>query len=515
MNFQEKQKKICLDDLGICFDFSHFPLKLNWSLKRRAKRALLGLEDLQAGSIVNPDENQMVGHYWLRNPQLAPTNEITQYIENTWREIEKLTKKIKEGEILSPKGMRFNHLLQVGIGGSILGNQLLNECFPNEEMRCSFIDNTDFQGIERKLKQMSKEQVASTLVIVISKSGKTKETLNALLALKEFWQKLSLDFSKQAIAITSKASPLDQQASQENWLKRFYLRDWIGGRTSITSVSSILPASLLGMDIKAFLQGAKQMDDFCREKEVEKNPALLFACSWFLAGKGKGIKDMVILPYRDSLSSFGKYAQQLVMESLGKRKDLKGKVVEQGLSVYGNKGSSDQHSFLQQLQEGKNNFFAVFIQTYEQNNLLSYTIQNHLEDYLQACLYGTRNALKSNNRDSLLLSLETLNPSTLGAMIALFENTVSFYAHFIGINAYHQPAVEKGKKNALSFLQTLEKLRSINDPKPFELKEIAEKIGEVNEGRIFTCLQYLEKNKEIKSSKKDDKILPLFYFNQK
>ena len=86
---------------------------------------------------------------------------------------------------------------------------------------------------------------------------------------------------------------------------------------------------------------------------------------WYHATGGKGQKDMVVLPYKDRLLLFSRYLQQLVMESLGKRLDLKGERVDQGIAVYGNKGSTDQHAYVQQLRDGVNNFFVTFIRVLE------------------------------------------------------------------------------------------------------------------------------------------------------
>ena len=93
------------------------------------------------------------------------------------------------------------------------------------------------------------------------------------------------------------------------------------------------------------------MDELTRNSDFRKNPAAMLALSWHFLTDGKGAKDMVILPYKDRLELFAKYLQQLIMESLGKEKDLEGNVVLQGISVYGNKGSTDQHAYVQQLQE--------------------------------------------------------------------------------------------------------------------------------------------------------------------
>ena len=136
--------------------------------------------------------------------------------------------------------------------------------------------------------------------------------------------------------------------------------DWIGGRTSELSAVGLLPAALQGFDIDAMLQGAAGMDALTRRHETMKNPAALMAAMWHLATNGNGEKDMVILPYKDRLALFARYLQQLVMESLGKEKNLKGETVHQGIAVYGNKGSTDQHAYVQQLRDGVNNFFRGF-----------------------------------------------------------------------------------------------------------------------------------------------------------
>ena len=106
-------------------------------------------------------------------------------------------------------------------------------------------------------------------------------------------------------------------------------------------------------------------DAATRVHDTRKNPAALLALMWYHATGGKGEKDMVVLPYKDRLLLFSRYLQQLVMESLGKELDLEGERVDQGIAVYGNKGSTDQHAYVQQLRDGVNNFFAVFVRVLE------------------------------------------------------------------------------------------------------------------------------------------------------
>lgn len=156
---------------------------------------------------------------------------------------------------------------------------------------------------------------------------------------------------------------------------------------------------------------------------------------------------MVVLPYKDALVLFSKYLQQLIMESLGKRLDLDGNEVFQGISVYGNKGSTDQHAYVQQLRDGVNNFFATFIEVRECSaDAVEVEAGATCGDFLQGFLRGTRQALAESGRSSITISIPEVNAKTLGMLIALFERAVSFYASLVNINAYHQPGVEAGKK---------------------------------------------------------------------
>ena len=155
---------------------------------------------------------------------------------------------------------------------------------------------------------------------------------------------------------------LDKHAEKSGWLARFPMWDWVGGRTSVMSAVGLVPMALEGFDIDNFLTGAAAMDERTRANNFRQNAAMLLALMWFYAGNGRGEKDMVVLPYKDRLLLFSRYLQQLVMESLGKEKDLDGKTVNQGIAVYGNKGSTDQHAYVQQLRDGVLNFFVTFIE---------------------------------------------------------------------------------------------------------------------------------------------------------
>jgi glucose-6-phosphate isomerase len=410
---------------------------------------------LEGGKIANPDENRMVGHYWLRAPELAPTAALRTEIADTLELTDTFVKKIHSGEIKPPNVDRFTEVLSIGIGGSALGPQFVAEALGaiNAPMNIHFMDNTDPAGFDRVLSQL-KDKLDRTLVITISKSGGTPETRNGMLEAKHAFEQAGMDFAKHAVAITIGGSKLDAVAKADNWLAILPMYDWVGGRTSELSAVGLLPAQLQGIDVKSMLEGAQIMDVATRQPSIKANPAALLAMSWYYAGNGKGDKDMVMLPYKDSLLLFSRYLQQLVMESLGKQFDLDGNPVYQGIAVYGNKGTTDQHAYVQQLREGVPNFFITFIEVLKDRQTASIDVEPGVTsgDYLSGLLQGTRSAIYENNRDSITLTIPEVTPKIVGAMIALYERAVGLYGFLVNINAYHQPGVEAGKKAAAEVL---------------------------------------------------------------
>jgi glucose-6-phosphate isomerase len=428
-------------------------------------RAFASMDALERGAIANPDENRMVGHYWLRNAALAPTPEMKRAITDTFERVIQFAADVHAGAVRPPKTTVFKNVLVIGIGGSALGPELVASALggAHDRMRPYFFDNTDPDGMDRTLSAIG-EGLFETLTLVISKSGGTKETRNGMLEAREAYRRAGLAFEAHAVAVTGEGSELDRTAKGEKWLATFPMWDWVGGRTSELSAVGLLPAALQGVDVRSMLEGAREMDALTRVHDIRKNPAAMLALMWYAAGGGRGAKSMVVLPYKDRLELFSRYLQQLVMESLGKEKDLEGRIVHQGLTVYGNKGSTDQHAYVQQLRDGPNNFFATFIRVLEDRDP-----KRRLEvepgvtsgDYLHGFLLGTRKALYESGRDSLTITLREVSARSLGVLIALYERAVGLYASLVGINAYHQPGVEAGKKAAGEVLAVHAKLRSM------------------------------------------------------
>jgi len=464
------------------------------------EKAFKDMAALEAGAIANPDEDRMVGHYWLRDPELAPTPEIKAEITQTLEQIKAFAHQIHSGAIHPPQAPKFTDVLSIGIGGSALGPQFVAEALSavNPPLTVHFIDNTDPAGIERVLAKVG-DRLQSTLVITISKSGGTPETRNGMVEIQKAYADRGLSFPQYAIAITSEGSKLDQIATSEGWLDRFPMYDWVGGRTSELSAVGLLPAALQGIDIQGMLDGAKAMDQATRVSSLRHNPAALLALSWYYAGNGKGDKDMVVLPYKDSLLLFSRYLQQLVMESLGKELDLDGNQVYQGIAVYGNKGSTDQHAYVQQLREGVPNFFMTFIEVLRDRQGAAVEVEPSVTsgDYLSGLLQGTRQALYENHRDSITVTIGEVDARRVGALIALYDRAVGLYASLVNINAYHQPGVEAGKKAAAAVLdlqrQVLKAVQSVGQP--MTLGELAESLGAGDRVEsIYLTLRHLAAN---------------------
>ena len=408
--------------------------------------ALKFMAQLEEGAIVNPTENTQVGTYWLRNPAVA-SPQIAEDIKKEW---------VKLRNFFETNS--FESLIYAGIGGSSLGPMLIAECFKAQRnKKVVVLDNVDVEGLAIKLCGIN---LASSLVCVASKSGSTTETAVVAKILQHLYLSQGLPFNMHAVAVTMEGSKLWEEA--KNWAERFKIWDWVRGRMSITSAVGLVVTHFLNLDTDAFLRGASWMDNITRENDIQSNPAGIIACCLIDATK-RSKHNLVVLPYSDRLELFSKYLQQLFMESLGKEVRKNGVVENHGITVYGNKGTTDQHSFIQQLQEGRDDFTVCFIRRLHPDITLDDTALKPFtaDSYLDAFYLGTREALSDKKREWFSIIVPKVDEFNLGALIALFERVVGFYAHYFGINAYDQPGVEAGKKAASKWLQSGEDLKKI------------------------------------------------------
>lgn len=508
---------------GFALDLSALPVSAEFFEHPRLSAAFAEMSDLVSGGVANPDEQRMVGHYWLRDPSLAPSLELRSAIEDTKGRILQFAADVHAGRIAPAAGERFTDLLVIGIGGSALGPQFVADALggASDNIRPHFFDNTDPDGMVKALDGIP--DLRRTLCLVISKSGGTKETRNGQLIAKQAWNRAGGSVARNFVAVTGEGSELDRTAQSEGWLARFPMWDWVGGRTSELSAVGLLPAALQGIDIEQLLIGARTMDRLTAVPDARRNPAALLALSWFQESAGRGARDMVVIPYKDRLQLFSRYLQQLVMESLGKELNRHGEVVCQGLAVYGNKGSTDQHAYVQQLREGVHNFFAVFIEVLKdrssaapKSDLFEFQVEPGVTsgDYLAGFLIGTRKALSEKGRSSITITVPEVSPATVGMLIALFERAVGIYASLIDVNAYHQPGVEAGKRaatEALSLQGKVLELLQRNRGAFLSSAEIAEQLSAPAEAdTVFRLLRRLAAVGRVRSREGREPVADLY-----
>ena len=483
-NWIERCRKYTLTDGASAFQVNFAGMNFSApdmvDMEKRFVAVHAEMQKIEQGAIKNPDENRKVTHF---------TDRAVYTGTKEFQLVEDFTEDLRSGKIRGCTGKRFQSAVINGIGGSALGPQLLqmalkgpywNE-FSDEKRQHSlkiyFLDNTDTAGVADMLSVCDLE---TTLIVNISKSGGTQETKNNMIACMDAYIGAGLDFAKHACAITMKESELDQFSRAGNWLRVFEMADSIGGRTSVTSIVGHLPAALAGIDFKSFLSGACHMDGLTRNARLEENPAYMMAAVWYIAGNGKGDKNMVIVPYSDRLILMSRYLQQLVMESLGKEKDLDGKVVHQGLNVFGNKGGTDAHAFIQQLNDGRNDFFVTFIEVLKDVSEYPVSPGIAMGDYLHGFMTGLSSALRQNGRSVIEIRLEKADAFNLGMLVALYERAVAAYAELIHINAFHQPGVQAYKlaaKNVINLLLEAEKQLSGLGNFSGTVSEFAAKLG--------------------------------------
>jgi glucose-6-phosphate isomerase len=493
------RRRAVLDDPFVELDTAHADLSdaALAALAAPFARSLEAMRALENGAVANADEGRMVGHFWLRAPGLAPEPAIEDAIVKALAAVETFATAVHGGRIAPPEGGAFTKVVLCGIGGSALGPMLLADAFAARvrPMTLCVLDNTDPDGIDRSLEALGSLQDA--LVLVISKSGGTPETRNGMVEVERACAAAGLSFAARAVAVTTDGSLLHRRAEHEGWVATFPMWDWVGGRTSITSAVGLLPAALLGLDVRALLAGAAAMDDATRRPVLSQNPAGMLAALWHVQGGGKGERAMVVLPYKDRLLLLSRYLQQLIMESLGKRLDRGGKRVDQGLVVYGNKGSTDQHAYVQQLRDGRHDFFALFVRVLQDRAGASEPIDAGATagDFLDGFWLGTRAALADNGRASATLTVDRIDERVVGALVALFERAVAIYAEWIDVNAFHQPGVEAGKKAAAAVLALQGKLLAALRTEPQSVRELAAAVG-ADAADCWPILQHLGVNRD-------------------
>ncbi len=359
--------------------------------------------------------------------------------EEEIREISKFTKTERK---------KWKNILLLGIGGSALGTAAIQEALQKSETKNLIIlDNVDPDFFTQKLADLNWEK---TLVIVISKSGTTPETMAQFYLIEEILKhEIKKGYQNQIIAITDdKEGELKKIAENKNY-KQFVIPKNVGGRFSVLSSVGLVPAALLGADISSLCEGARTMQEDCFKEDLRENPAALLAVSAYLMDRKKGKRKQVFLPYSNQLTGFTEWYAQLLSESIGKNE-------ETGLTPIKALGTTDQHSQLQLWSEGPNDKVFTFLEIenfqnniplpYFENKALDYLSGKSLNELIRAAKQGTELALAKKSRPNQTISIPKLNESSLGQLFYLFEMQIAILGKLYEINPYNQPGVELGKK---------------------------------------------------------------------
>ncbi len=354
----------------------------------------------------------------------------------------------------------------LGIGGSALGpmalQQALNHPYYNELPRAQrkyprfyVADNVD---PERLTYLFDVIDLKTSVFNVVSKSGSTSETMSQFMIIKEMLEKElgKAEAKKHIICTTDQEKGNLIKIAKDEGYKTFIIPSGVGGRFSELCPVGLIPAAFCGIDIKELLAGAAYMDKLCDSDDLFKNPALMYAAiSYALLKKGRNIS--VMIPYADSLKYISDWYAQLWAESLGKKYDNEGKVVNVGQTPVKALGVTDQHSQVQLYTEGPDDKLIVFLgvdryketitipKIYEDMPSLGFlggVTQNKL---IQVEQEATEYALWVAEKLSMTITLPEVNAFTIGQIIVLFEIATAYAGELLNINAFDQPGVEEGK----------------------------------------------------------------------
>jgi glucose-6-phosphate isomerase len=433
-------------------------------LKELAQEAHLieKMEAMQRGEVINkiegyPSENRMVLHTAMRDFFMHPNPGAAakKAMQAEKRECEKLSEFIAKME----RDNRFTDLIQIGIGGSDLGPRALYialQAFQKPFRHVHFISNVDPDDATAVLKAINPQK---TLVVVVSKSGSTLETLTNEEFARNFFQAAGCKPNEHFIAVTGEKSPMD---NPERYLASFYIWDYIGGRYSATSmVGGVMLAFALGFDqYMNILKGAHEMDRIALHTDLFQNLPLLSAMLGIWNRNFLHYPTVAILPYSQALLRFPAHLQQCHMESNGKRIDRQGNPVDfdTGPIIWGEPGTNGQHSFYQLIHQGTDVIPIEFIgfkesQYQEDLNIQGSTSQEKLLSNLFAQSIALAKGQKNDNpnkvfpgnRPNRILLGRRLDPFTLGSLLSYYEHTVAFQGFCWNINSFDQEGVQLGK----------------------------------------------------------------------
>lgn len=366
----------------------------------------------------------------------------------------------------------FDNFVVLGIGGSALGPMALFQALchlhhnelPKSKRKAPKFYVEDNVDPERMAALLDIIDVKKTMFNVITKSGSTSETMTQYLIIYDILKKeLGEQASKHIIATTSESKGNLIKIAKKEGFKTFYIPDGVGGRFSELCPVGLLPAAVLGIDIKLLLEGAKYMDKRCSKADVRKNPALMAALLQYIAIQN-GNNISVMMPYADGLKLMADWYAQLWGESLGKAVDLDGNKVYAGQTPVKSLGVTDQHSQVQLYTEGPFDKVITLIgvvnyrKTVEIPNgcedipAVNFLCGHSMNELITAEMNATEYALTRAQRLNNKIILPEINAFTMGQLMMFFMLQTAYIGALLNIDTFNQPGVEEGKNATYALL---------------------------------------------------------------
>lgn len=435
---------------------------------------------MQKGSVLNyienyPSDNRKVLHTamrgWLDPSSFYP--EIKDELEKARKENERLESFIEK--ITEKKS--FTTLIQIGIGGSSLGPKSLYralEKYKLPQRNVYFISNVDPDNAAAVLSKINPKE---TLVVIVSKSGTTLETLTNEIIVKDVFLKSGCLPKDHFIMVTNEKSSADRP---ENYLEIFYIWDYVGGRFSSTSmVGGIMLSFSFGYKVfKEILRGANAMDKNALNSNFHENVPLVLAMIGIWNRNFLKYSTVAVLPYAECLRDFVAHLQQCDMESNGKHIDKQGNTVKfsTGPIIWGEPGTNSQHSFYQLLHQGTDIVPVEFIGFKRSQYDFDLSVEGTTsQEKLLANLFAQSIALAKGlsnenpnksfegNRPSGCLLYNQLTPYTIGSLLSLYEHKIVFQGFCWNINSFDQEGVQLGKDLSNLLLDIYKKEKHLED----------------------------------------------------
>lgn len=375
-------------------------------------------------------------------------------------------KKIVADIITFARGVKgkFHDIVVLGIGGSALGTicleQSLTHLFKKSSPRLYVLDNID-PTLMREVQDII--HLRKTLFIVITKSGGTPETLAQYLYFRRLTDRAKLNAAKHFVFVTDPKVGLLRKIANEENIPTFGVPENVGGRFSVQTAVGLLPAALIGIDIKAILAGCRTMRDTFLSDDPHINlPFRLASIQYLLAKKGKNIN--VLMPYAQHLVRFADWYRQLLAESIGKARNNAGETVNVGITPINALGATDQHSQSQLYNEGPNDKLIMFLSVKKldrttpipvplgADNALAFLRGVDFNTLINTERVATAAALTKYERPNITIHIDAITPRSLGELFLFFESATAFLGEFFDINAFDQPGVELSKNLTKEYL---------------------------------------------------------------